>query len=486
MSSYHSSFKFLNKKSDENFGWIIAHFDPDNGETDSYLSQNQIYTDSYNGTKRTLYGTKYNSVANVKITVVKQDGSDFSLRECRDAYKWLTGNPEASWMDLYIGDEVKYRLLCTIQDVKPQKMDARTVGLNIYCESLSPWAYSPLITVNKSIVGADYLVINNESDDLYTPVYPKITYKNISGNYITIENQTISEITRVKNLGVNEIITLDNNMLITSDNSGKIFGNSFNFTWPRLKSGTNKFHVVGNGDLTFEYYYPIKMGDCATNINVVRDPICDDYNNIQVDALPWARISDTPTTIKGYGITDAYTKTEIDTILDDFVSEDVYTKDEVDTMLKEIITEIYGSLVDSDGGSISIYSSEHIDYLLSKKANSEDVYTKTEIKDDYYDSTYINDNYYNKAQIDTIISELNYDPSTGASTSVTWSQITGKPTTLSGYSVKSEVQDMINESRNEMLANDVYTKTEVDALLASIQVNIDEEELDAMLAEVLV
>ena len=159
MSSYHSSFKYLDKKSDEDLGWIISHFDPDNGEMDSSLSQEQVYSDSYNGTKRILYGTKYNSVANVKITVIKQDGSDFTLQECRNAYKWLTGKPEASWMDLYVGDEVKYRLLCTIQDVKPQKMDARTVGLNIYCESVSPWAYSAQIVVSQNISGTKVIEI---------------------------------------------------------------------------------------------------------------------------------------------------------------------------------------------------------------------------------------------------------------------------------------------------------------------------------------
>lgn len=340
MSSYHSSFKYLNKKSDEDFGWIISHFDPDNGETDSYLSQDQIYTDSYNGAKRTLYGTKWNSVANVKITVIKHDGSDFTLGECREAYKWLTGNPEASWMDLYIGDEVKYRLLCTIQDVKPQKMDARTVGLNIYCESLSPWAYSPIQTVSKSSTGAGGITINNESDDMYSFIYPKVVYENTDGTALFMRNDTINEITNITNVEANEVITLHPNQFITSDNPNKTFGNTFNFVWPRLKSGINNFSVNANGKLTFEYYYPIKMGDCAQNINIVRDPICDDFNNIQVDTLPWERVSGTPNTLSGYGISDAYTKTEIDSMLENFVSDDVYTKTEIDEKFANIDVNI--------------------------------------------------------------------------------------------------------------------------------------------------
>ena len=342
MSSYHSSFMYLNKKLDKDFGWIISHFDPDHGEMDSYLSQDQIYTDSYNGTKRTLYGTRYNSVVNVKITVIKQDGSDFTLRECRDAYKWLTGNPQASWMDLYIGDEVKYRLLCTIQDVKPQKMDARTIGLNIYCESLSPWAYSPLQTIKSETSSSGTKIqIDNETDDLYTPVYLKTTYTNYSGTSLKITNETTGErATEISKLVVNEIITLDGNMFISSDKPGKVFGNTFNFIWPYLKAGLNVLNIVGDGEITFEYYYPIKIGDCAQNINIVRDPICDDWGNIQVDMLPFARISNLPTTLKEHNIQDAYTKAEVDEKLKniDISNVDTYTKAEIDEKFNNIVS----------------------------------------------------------------------------------------------------------------------------------------------------
>lgn len=337
MSSYHSSFQYLDQKSTD-LGWIIAHFDPDNGETDSNLSQDQIYTDSYNGTKRTLYGTRWNSVANVKITVIKQDGSDFTLSECRNAYKWLTGNPEASWMNLYVGEEIKYRLLCTIQDVKPQKLDARTVGLNIYCESLSPWAYSPHITLSQSIIGTETIQIVNESDDLYTPVYLKTIYQNTGGRTLTISNTTIQETTEISNLSTNETITLDSNMLITSDKPSKVFGNSFNYTWPRLKAGENSLEITGHGDITFEYCYPIKMGDCAITLNQVSDPICSEDGSIQIDMLPWSRVSDTPSSLSGYGILDAYTKSEVDQKVANATINNIYTKDEIDIMLENFVS----------------------------------------------------------------------------------------------------------------------------------------------------
>lgn len=347
MSSYHSSFKFLNQKSDEDFGWIITHFDPDNGETDSYLSREQVYSDSYNGSKRTLYGTRWNAVATPKITVIKQDGSDFSLQECREAYRWLTGNPEASWMDLYIGDEVRYRLLCTIQDVKPQKMDARTVGLNIYCESLSPWAYSPLVrnplkededVIETTSLGTSISFETQKFDDKYNYVYLKTTYTNKAGDTLTIYNNTTQEETKVTGLKNNEKIVLDSNMMITSDSPGKVFGNSFNFVWPRLiyHEEGNELVVIGDGEIIFEYYYPIKMGDCATDINIVSDPICNSDNQIQVDKLPFNRISDLPTTLREHNIQDAYTKTEVDNKISNMLTDNFYTKTEVDALIASI------------------------------------------------------------------------------------------------------------------------------------------------------
>lgn len=317
MSSYHSKFKYLGRDSKEDLGWIIAHFDADSGETDSYLSQEQVYTDSYNGHRRILYGTKWNAVAVIKITVIKQDGSGFNLSECREAYRWLTGSPNASWLDLYVEDELKYSYSVTVQDVKPYKLDARTVGMNIYFESISPWAYSPLQTVSYSLEqslsmtsdGTLYLsgesasfginnrgvlyntnepqltfsddtvyldnsskiiTINNLTDDLYSYIYLNTVVKNKNCTNISIANLTLNEETTINDILGNEIITLSANQFIVSDNTGKKFGNTFNYIWPRLAPGINELQFSGDGEgvVIFTYRYPIKVGDSAMDIEV--------------------------------------------------------------------------------------------------------------------------------------------------------------------------------------------------------------------------
>lgn len=320
MSSYHSSFRYLNKDSMKNFKWIIAHFDADSGETDSFLSQEQVFSDTYRGTHRILYGTKWNAVATIKITVIKQDGTDFSVSECREAYRWLTGNPNASWLDLCVGDDIKYSFLVTVQDIKLQKMDARTVGLNIYFESISPWAYSSVQTLSCSfgqtlsvdsgvlyetsetdafmvdssgVVSNDNVLsvtedgtlyidnsvvlnIDNATDDLYTPVYLNTVFTNKNSDYVSIRNATTGEETIIRNMSKNETITLSAEQFIISDIPGKIFGNTFNFVWPRLRPGENRFVISGSGcgAVDFSYRYPIKIGDCVIDIDELDNVGC--------------------------------------------------------------------------------------------------------------------------------------------------------------------------------------------------------------------
>lgn len=371
MSSYHSSFSYLEKNSKQNFGWIITHFsdNADSGETDTFLSTTSVYSDSYDGTRQKFYGTKYDTVAAPQITVIKQDGSDFGIDDTRKALSWLTGARQASWMDFYIGDEVKYRLLGYVKSVSQYKLDARIVGLIITFESISPYGYSSEQTFVKDIFGREVITVPCDSDDLYSYVNMNTVFTNTNGDSLFITNNETGDITEVTGLSQNETITISDNMMITSSIPAKTFGNTFNFVFPRLKPGDNEFVVDGTGSLEFKYITPVKLGDIAIDLNAVSDPICDDEGNIQIDMLDWSRVSGTPSTLSGYGIKNAYTKAEVDSMLENVVVDDVYTKTEVDDMFANI-----------DVPSIDAYTKAEID---EKFANIDipniDTYTKSEI-----------------------------------------------------------------------------------------------------------
>lgn len=338
MSSYHTSFTYLGKNSKDDFGLVVAHFSDqsDSGEVDTYLSTDAIYTDSYDGTRQKFYGAKYNAVATPQITLIKSDGTDFGITDNRQVLRWLTGSRQSTWMDFYMWDDDKprYRMLGRVSNVSQYKMDARIIGLIVTFESVSPYAYSDLQTVTETISGSKTIDITNNSDDVHSYVYMNVEYANNSGDSLQINNNTTGDETKITNLVVNEKINISDNMMITSDKTEKTFGTSFNFVFPRLAAGKNTLILKGNGSITFQYIEPIKIGDMAININSIGDPICDDLGNIVIEQLPWSRISNKPNSLSGYGINDAYTKTEIDIKLTNIsIDENEFNK-----MIEQILT----------------------------------------------------------------------------------------------------------------------------------------------------
>lgn len=327
MASYHSSFTYLNENSADK-GYIIASFEPDNGFKDTFLSMDQVSEDSYDGTKKFLYGTRYNTMATIHITLVKAHDTNWTIDDNRDVLRWLTGARAASWLDLYQGDEIKYSFLGTVTSPQQYKLDGRVVGISFEFASISPWAYSSeqvfdrsiaqALTVNDDGVliakeiavdeygilcngaelgpGANFLVDNgviyvttekvivadifNDTDDLCSYIYLDIEFVNDTCTYLEIRNETLGETTRVNGLQPKDIINIINKQFIVAytinqvtgerKNQNRIFGDDFNFVWPRLAPGNNKLIIEGggNGTAKFTYRYPMKVGDCAMDIDV--------------------------------------------------------------------------------------------------------------------------------------------------------------------------------------------------------------------------
>ena len=429
MSLYYNNFKYLDKNSIDQ-GLMVVAFEPDDGFTDSFLSVEPVQENYYDGTKKFDYGAKYNASAIVNITVAKNNGSDFSLADVRTLSKWLTGTRANSWLDVGPAqDDIRYSFLGRVTNLQPRKMDGRTIGFLIEFTSVSPWAFSApqvfdcaiwqlididnngaliksgndevLFSVDEDGVlspskdpgsyfnvydnGTVYIDniyrsnINNESDDLYTYIYLDIDYKNENGTNVSIKNVTLGEETLIQNMNRNESIIISAKQFIISDAPNhKLFGDDFNFVWPRLKPGNNNFVIDGDGrgSAQFTYRYPMKVGDCAMDISVYGGN-SDCGEMATYETVKWENIIGAPTSIEGYGITDAYTMNEIDTklqeidvdvkwndisdkpttiggygITDAYTTNDVYTKLEVDDIIDDI--EITGGV----GGSVSINESK--------------------------------------------------------------------------------------------------------------------------------
>ena len=272
---YHPKIEFRGRSNyDERL--VVATFESDSGEVDSYLSMDPVYTDNYDGSIRTDYGAKYNDVAKPSVTLVDVDGNDISPYKVKSVLRWITGSRQNAWLNIYnIDGEIVCSYLGRFTDVKLQKMDARVVGIRAEFTSVSPWAYSEIKTVRMAISGDADFSIDNESDDLYSCVYPCIVFRNNKNSgELSIENNTIgSQKTTFKNLQQGEVVTIDSNFVVYSDNTARIFDDDFNFEFPALSSGTNKLQVSGDGDLTIKFRYPMKVSDGLLNDYEIRNNI---------------------------------------------------------------------------------------------------------------------------------------------------------------------------------------------------------------------
>ena len=62
--------------------------------------------------------------------------------------------------------------------------------------------------------------------------------------YSFLLNTTLEEETIITNVVAGEVITLSEKQFILSKKSERIFGNDFNFKWPRLAPGINNFIIT--------------------------------------------------------------------------------------------------------------------------------------------------------------------------------------------------------------------------------------------------
>lgn len=295
-------------------------FDGDNGEISTFLGKDAIYSETYNGSQRRVYGYKYNEVLTPKITFIKQDYSDFTREESRKILAWLTGSQTASWLSVYFDDSevIEYELLGNFISCSQYKLgNGRVVGYVCDFECVSPYAYSPIETITKAITSPTTLTINCQSDEQSAYIYPKITIEedpvsvvvrisstlaktilndnnyvegtvyyddtnyywkkdgvsygpltaNTSGintTSVSIWNKTTStqsNATIIKNRVRGEKIVIDGANKVISTGSTAVIGDDFNWNWMPLAIGNNTIEIIGNCKVTFEYREIIKCGD---------------------------------------------------------------------------------------------------------------------------------------------------------------------------------------------------------------------------------
>ena len=297
-------------------------FDSDDGETSTYLSREAVASETYRGNFKRVSSYKYSEVFAPKITFIDKDFGEFDSERQRKILKWLTSKDTASFITIYHDDSevVSYEILGAFIDIQTYKNgNGRVIGVVATFESISPWAFSPLHTITKDVSNPtdNKIIINLETDEPQSAVYPRITIQQKDSNIITINhtmgdqdnwvegsvfyngsnyywfdakkkeritstnntsnlNTTSVSIRNthtdyngkvsafdalVKNNVVDEKVVLDGANRVVSSSSIRIFGDDFSWNWTPLYEGKNELSFIGNCTVTIEYRTPIKCGE---------------------------------------------------------------------------------------------------------------------------------------------------------------------------------------------------------------------------------
>ena len=289
-------------------------FDADNGNTSAFLSREASASESYNGARKIPHAYKWGETLSPTITFIKEDYEEFTSDENRRILKWLTGNPGTGVLSVYSDDSevIEYELIGNFTYVEQYKLaNGRIAGYVATFTAITPWAFSPVRNITKTIDQPTEFTINLETDEPQSAIYPKITITEgntiivkadfepsvsnktyVSGTvyeyqdmYWYVESGTMNVVSEppeewpttsvtIKNLttgsksqvGMNvpgEIITLDGaNRIVSSNRStNRVMNNDFNWSWIDLIEGENKIKVIGNCTITIEYREIIKVGD---------------------------------------------------------------------------------------------------------------------------------------------------------------------------------------------------------------------------------
>lgn len=365
----------LNNRSNTDFGLIVCAISPDDGEMDSFLTVEPVYTESFDGSKRYDYGAKYTETAVLYITMLKNNYADFSKRELREVLDWLTGLRKASWLDLYNDDggEISFSFLGRVTNVKLQKLDARVIGLTAEFTSVSPWAYSGINHNEMSLSGASirYSILN-ASDEVGVYVYPNVAFVNKTANgTLRIINHTTGEETLITNLGTNEVVNLDSNKTIYSDRPVKIFGDDFNFNWLRFAQGYNHLEVTGTGHLTIEHRDIMKVADAFDdNLDMDTTPAAQNLllrTQISLPASNWEKVDTAADVI------DTYFQT---VILDNVTSNSLINLQATEEQTLDLQASDIEIQIANDNGLVTAFAyggSPVVDYVFQATIEETDV-----------------------------------------------------------------------------------------------------------------
>jgi hypothetical protein len=235
---------------------MCVAFDSDNGETNSFLNREAVASENHDGRYRRVTRYKYNELFTPKFTFMKKDFGNFTMEEVRQILKWLTSIEMASLLDVYYDDSevISWSAIGGWTEINTYKFaNNRTVGITATFEAVTPYAFSDLRTMTKTISSdADNKITINIDTDDNQPVYPRITIKE-KGIIIPIAAGTV--LNMYSDMVPNTVYYNGSTYYWKADESALVTGNMEpNYGWPKVNRDTVYTATDEIKDGTVYYY----------------------------------------------------------------------------------------------------------------------------------------------------------------------------------------------------------------------------------------
>lgn len=211
-------------------------------------------------------GQKYADKLKIQITLIKNPNMFQKLyfyeKECRTILRLLTGTHGYQWLKLteqILDEDLWYK--AKINNISYKRVGGHVVGLILSLECDSFFAWSKEYNVMLKAKARQPFFIYNNTDDLSNYVYPTVTITNSSSGIISITNLCDNWTSELKNIKLNEKITIDSHhQIISSNQPHDLLLDDFNLRWFRLVPDKNEY--ISNSDITIsmKFRVPRKVG----------------------------------------------------------------------------------------------------------------------------------------------------------------------------------------------------------------------------------
>lgn len=172
-------------------------FDESSGEASTFLSREAVASETYRGEFQRVSSYKYTDVLAPTITLVDKDFGEFNLERQRRILRWLTSKHTPSFITIYHDDTdtVSYEILGAFTEINTYKNgNGRVVGFTGVFTSISPFAFSELTTMTQDVSdpAKNTFVIDIDSDNPESAVYPRITIKQHNSVIVNVDHPMIN------------------------------------------------------------------------------------------------------------------------------------------------------------------------------------------------------------------------------------------------------------------------------------------------------